>query len=716
MPPNNSDGNIIKRIQSEDVTILYASVSKALTSDIQTDIPKEFWGAIILQYCIMANSSNAKSEKAITNFAKHASVSAEIVKDWITAQQPCSEVDLEIIRTVLRTSKEKFSEGDLAELTAAIHISNTELERLEQENLKNNPIVLMAGRLHRYLSRITISELRGHQIDSLEHIDNFLNSKIGEQIPFSLTGEEEGTYPKVGNFFEVISATGTGKTRIFGTMAKAMNVPTLILTPRKLLNAQAKKEFCEEIGIPSQDVAILDSDQSTEERRRVLLTDSPPQYIITTYPSFNRLIETEGINFIDPNNPYYRPLVILDEVHKALGPDTIENIQKLLDNVLVAGFTATDAGTSEALFKDQSPIYNLPLVTAIERDQLCTGVRTGAIKVELSSEGEANLQKRFLSKGKAEYSPEIVRKFSLIPSVIAGVTEFHLTKPDEELGNLYEYPSIFFTEGVEAAKVGAEYYNKQAELLGIKKRAACISGYDTYYQPDPDGPPIPKTRQELIGMFNNNEIDLWNDQVLDIGFDSPNATICYSLKPTKLRHVVEQQLGRITRKQGKDYFNTYRRNKVALAINVFPEGSNPYFFGEVLGNIPAVYSREYSYPAKGEYKVQETIEIKEGIKVITNYEEMARVLSTASTWHIGFEKRPGYMLGIGDMATRARVSASKLSPIYAALGSAWDAAGEAGAQEFKAAGYKLPLVKDTAGRFGQEGFFCINGKICPDVR
>src|SRR5690606_37364464 len=115
--------------------------------------------------------------------------------------------------------------------------------------------------------------LRDHQVVALDRALAFLSLHRGETYGIAYTddgtGKEEGGR-KIDDFFEVVSATGTGKTRMMGCLAKACDVPALFLTPRNVINDQTRKEFCEEVGLDPAEVGVYDSKQPAAAKARAV--------------------------------------------------------------------------------------------------------------------------------------------------------------------------------------------------------------------------------------------------------------------------------------------------------------------------------------------------------------------------------------------------------------------------------------------------------------
>jgi superfamily II DNA or RNA helicase len=520
-------------------------------------------------------------------------------------------------------------------------------------------------------------KLYDHQREALTRICTFLGQPVGSQIRPDL----DSPSPKRGDWLEVVSATGTGKTRIFGSMAKGFHQPTLILTPRNLLNEQTKREFCEEIGISPDQVGIYDSKQP--ERQKQLALQRP--FLISTYQSLPSLMKRQVVS-PDPKHPNYRPVVILDEVHAAQGLATAKLIRSFLDTCLVAGFTATDAGAGETLFKGQIPVYDLGIVPAIERDILCHGVRTGVLDVRI----DEDWVRQFKKTARGDYDDEDVHRFARNPSVIKGAVEFHLTQEDEQLGRLHRLPTIFFTHGVDAAQAGAEQFNRRAEELGIDARADFISGEMSQNE-----------RNAKLEAFRTGKIQaLWNDRVLEMGFDDKDATVCYSLKPTLLSATPTQQMGRVTRRQSAGYRERYGQDKVALAINVRAPGMNPFLFGEVIGGRPELYSLKHSRSRNKEEERRTPASRVDNVEIHLDYEDMAAVLSQAvRARDSGFDKT-GEWLGVMEMVARTGRNYKGIKRLYEALETAL-AKRQPSQSIVAAAGIAVPVeqlaVKQTPG-------------------
>lgn len=280
------------------------------------------------------------------------------------------------------------------------------------------------------------------------------------------------------------------------------------------------------------------------------------------------------------------------------------------------GEAHTVAGAHDSLFHGQPPIFELGIVPAVEQGLLCRGVKTGVLDVQL----DEDWLREFQRTTRGEYADEAVHRFARNPSVVKGAIEFHLTQDDEHLGRLHRLPTIFFTHGIDAAQLGAELFNRRAAELGVNARADYISGVMDQ-----------KEREEKLERFKRGDIQaLWNDRVLEMGFDDANATVCYSLKPSLMSPMPTQQMGRITRRPKPDYASRFGQEKIALAINVHAPGMNPFLFGEVLGGRPAVYSTNHPPAQGGCERLPRCRPALPDVTVHLDYADMETVLSQAT--------------------------------------------------------------------------------------
>ena len=545
-----------------------------------------------------------------------------------------------------------------------------------------------------------------HQVAALEHSLAFMALPKGGHYDIAYSDAGEGraeSGQKIDDFFEVVSATGTGKTRMMGCLAEACDVPTLFLTPRNVINDQTKKEFCDEIGIDAQDVGVYDSKQPNAAKNRAL----GQKHLITTYQSLPSLLRQ--YDFANAGGEHYRPLVLLDEVHKGKGPQTASAIKSLLRKCIVAGFTATEAGEREALFEGQAPIFRLKIVPAIEKDLLCEGVRTGVIDVKIDEQWLRD----FKSPGAGDDFREAdVERFVKSPAVIKGAIDFHFNEDREHLaqldmgGPLHRLPTIFYTQGVDAARRGAEMFNRTSAALGKSARADYVSGE------------MPKTERDAkLKAFRTGELSaLWNDSVLEMGFNDKNATVGYLLRPTRTSHRVEQPLGRFARKATDDYAARYypdgsRQGKIALAINVRAPNMNPLLFGEVLEGRAAVYSQSRPQPSRPK-RPPSVHPWPHDIEVHIDYDDVSEVVTKANRARDqAYGDKTDDWVNFTETIKELHTGEAKLRPT-------WDkivAAAEPGATEQQVDVDGLAVTCAYKATWDRKVVFCINKSALPGL-
>ncbi|RUL89436.1 DEAD/DEAH box helicase [Tautonia sociabilis] len=549
-------------------------------------------------------------------------------------------------------------------------------------------------------------KLMDHQVAALERSLAFLSLHKGESygIAYSADGKgKEETGRKIDDFFEVVSATGTGKTRMMGCLAKACDVPTLFLTPRNVINDQTKKEFCEEIGLDPDDVGVYDGKQPRAAKARAI----GQKYLITTYQSLPSLLRQYP--FADAGSEHYRPLVLLDEVHMGKGPQTAKEIKGLLRKSIVAGFTATEAGERQALFEGQAPIFQLKIVPAIEKDLLCEGVRTGVIDVNIDEQW----LKDFKPPGAGvDFREADVARFVNSPAVIKGAIDFHFNEDPEHLarldmgGPLHRLPAIFYTQGVDAARRGAELFNQTATALGKSARADYVSGE------------MSKTvRDAKLEAFRTGQISaLWNDSVLEMGFNDRNATVGYMLRPTRVTHRVEQPLGRFARKPTDDYAERFypdidRQGKIALAINVRAPNMNPLLFGEVLEGRAAVFSQSRPQPTRPT-QPPGMKPWPSDIEVHIDYDDVSEVVTKAKKARDqSYGEKSEDWINYTETCRELRTASDKLRALWDQIA----AAAEAGSAEQQVSIDGLAVTCAYKATWDGKVVFCINRSALPGL-
>lgn len=202
-------------------------------------------------------------------------------------------------KTKKASSKRKSSKAEIRNIVAINRDITDGLAKLSQfaEDIKENP---------------TESTLWRHQQQCIIDTSQILN-----------TGEKSGY---------VNMATGTGKTKVFTNLVKAMGVETIIVAPTTILVKQAAQEIKK--MAPYLDVGTIDG---SCKRKGSNVT-------VITYASFERMYNLDV--FKDVN------LIILDEVHSSLSEKRVNAIKSFQE------FPSSDQDSSVI------PIESMEVITS----------------------------------------------------------------------------------------------------------------------------------------------------------------------------------------------------------------------------------------------------------------------------------------------------------------------------------------------------------------
>ena len=470
----------------------------------------------------------------------------------------------------------------------------------------------MLRKLHNYIV-MENHELQEHQLDAIKQIKKFLEIPNGQEIE-AYPPEAQNSGRKKGDFCELVCADNLESNKIFGTLARVIDMPTIIVTSRDINNKAELDNFIADTGLDQKDIAIYNVKNSKEiPNAKVIITNS-----------FSVFSDNKNI----PN------LIILDN------PKKVKKNAKIIENMfgksVIATFNKTSSFIGKNLFKGQGEIYNLGVINAIKKGLLCNGIKTG--RIEVGSESNDN------------YYPE---SSVIKPDIIDAAIQFHLRHKYSDLGALNKFPSVFLVSEAKYAEEGVEKYNSIAAKIRINSKAAFIASK----MPD-------KERNKIIEDYNSGEIQtLFTDKVLEI--NAPDATICYSLKPAKSQASAETQLAMVTGKNGK--------NKIALAVNIYPQGSKPILFGDIIGN-----------------------KVENGLG---NYVETGSLFAKILEKPNLLEKSDEFF-GINDMARATKKSPLIITEIYKKLESEW--------QSSQGKSFIIYGIKVEANEVGN--FMC-NGKV-----
>jgi superfamily II DNA or RNA helicase len=300
----------------------------------------------------------------------------------------------------------------------------------------------------------------------------------------------------------IVAPTGSGKTVVFAEIAeqRRKNGRVLILAHREELLSQAQDKLHKANGIVS-DLEKADSQASLDA-----------DVVVASIQTLSREHRLKRFS------PDHFSTIIVDEAHHVLS-DTYQRILTYFRGAKVLGVTATpdrsDARSLGRFFEDIA--FQISLVDLIKQDYLCrVKVQTVPVRIDISK----------VSTRAGDFSDE----------ELAAVLEPVLEELAEAIVNYAKgRKTLVFVPLVRIAK-------QFAEILCQKGLAAeMISG-------------VCSDRAEKLSRFRTGETQLLvNAMLLTEGFDEPGIDCIVPLRPTRIRSLYAQQVGRGTRiHPGKD--------------------------------------------------------------------------------------------------------------------------------------------------------------------
>ncbi len=393
---------------------------------------------------------------------------------------------------------------------------------------------------------------------------------------FLETGEKEG-YIKL--------PTGIGKTVLFSQIVESMGLKTLIVVPSKILVNQTGEKL--------EEFTDLEFGKYYQDEK-----DFSKSVVTITYASLVRGIEAGIIN------PDDFGLLILDEVHKALGEKASKTIQKF--NSIKLGFTATPK------YSEKKHVNKL-LEHEIHSMSITEGVQEGLINRFKSIVAYTNTDLSQVSiDNSGEYNNEQIEK--AVNNQARNLSAVELYKQA-----FAGESAIAYCSGVDHAFDVAKLFNEN----GIK--AESISGKTNK-----------KERKRILDAFSAGEIQvLCNDQLLIEGYDEPRASVALNLDPTLSLVNAEQRAGRVLR------LDPDNPEKWSSVVDFVDENvkSQPVLFVEIAGSSEATIEYVVEKPKEGflgdenlgeekdsEYRHRKFENIKiNNLRVIVDAREILRV-------------------------------------------------------------------------------------------
>ena len=367
-------------------------------------------------------------------------------------------------------------------------------------------------------------------LDNL-HLDEHLDLKdiqvdIIEDILKNFEGGNTKGYVK--------APTGLGKTVIFLTIAKAVNVKTLIVVPKQALVDQTHdraSQFAPDLGIGKVYQHAKEYDE---------------QATIITYQSLVAKIQNGEVN------PQEYGLVILDEAHETLGGQTSAAIDQFTSPVI--GFTATPQFDVNATRHVRNILgtefHSVGVQEAVEEGYLA-GFHNIVVKTKTSL-------KNVTINGSGEYNQAQLEKAVNNAGRNKAAVDLYFNE------NFYGQKAIFYCSGVDHAEEMAKILNEREPGIAM----AISSRLKT------------KERQEILEKHASGQIKIvTNSDMLIEGHDDPEVNLCFNLRPSKSLIVVEQRGGRALR------INKSEPEKLAYIVDFLDEyngSSSPILYASAV--------------------------------------------------------------------------------------------------------------------------------------
>ena len=422
----------------------------------------------------------------------------------------------------------------------------------------------------------------------LNSLDYYIQAhRVSSEEERTLYDRQFSVFEELRNFLEegntegyIKLPTGTGKTVLFTEFVEATGLKTMIVVPTQILVEQTDDKF-EEFA-PDIEVGLV-----YEEEK-----DYTKPVTIITYNSLLTQIANGKIN------PEEYDLLILDEAHKSLTNLRSAAVNQFT-NAIKIGFTATprysqDKHTGDLLMHE---IHTMGIREAVEEGMLSSvSVILAQTEVDLS-DVKVTVSGDYLDR-------DLDRAINIESRNTAAV-------------NLYE--QMFLGQTGVAYCVSIEHARDLAELFNKRGIPAAVV-FGNQYRVE---------QKEILEKFRKGEIQVvCNADLLIEGFDNPSAIVCLNLRPTSSPVVAEQRAGRVLR---YDFKNP---NKHAYVVDFLDRHRNPDFFPVSFAQIIEgvhVFKKHADdrggEPTGGGTPHYPPIEI-EGLKVITDAEEVIRIINT----------------------------------------------------------------------------------------
>ena len=412
-------------------------------------------------------------------------------------------------------------------------------------------------------------------VTGLNNLDHFIETQKKEDL--DARGERQfSVYEDLQEFLEsggtagyVKLPTGVGKTVIFAHLIEALGLESYVVVPTKKLVEQTQERF--------NQFTEIESGKFYQNEK-----DADSRVLITTYSSF--VAQTKKKNFAQ------RPLLILDEVHYALGEEAMKVLQDF--GGIQIGFTATDEFSEEKTVQNLLPekIHTMHLREAIQEGCLATTETIHAhTEIDLSS----------------------------VPVTSGTLNQAELEKA-LNVAARNEAAVSLYTQAFEGRKA-------IVNCSGIAHAEAVSKLFTEKGVPSEVVTSRTQNRDDIVEKFRTGEIlVLCNVKVLIPGFDEPSCSLALNLHPSFSRTDVEQRGGRPLR------LDEHNPNKVGTVVDFIDKDAKkkPILFSEILGGAYVSRgrkgNRDADVPEGGGGAGYAYLDIK-GLKVSVDPVEVMRV-------------------------------------------------------------------------------------------
>ena len=412
--------------------------------------------------------------------------------------------------------------------------------------------------------------------------------------------------------------TGSGKTVVFSKFTQAAGLRTMVVVPTQVLIDQTDEK--------------LEAFAGDLDRGKICAGEfnQGDDVTVITYASLVRRFKDGTLNPADYD------CVILDEAHIALGEENAKAVERLKEETIVIGFTATPEYSEKKHLSGLlgTCIHSLELKEAIEMGMLCpVSAVMAKAKVDLSNV-KINAQ--------GEYDEDQLEKAINVESVnSAAVKLIKQAFPDQK--------AVVFCGGVDHAKDMARRY-KEAGIA-----ADWISGEDS-----------PTEQKGKLDALKNGEIKvLCNARILTAGFDDPSVSVCLNLVPTASKVLAEQRAGRVLR-----LFAEWA-DKLGIVVDfVYSDsregknGGKSITFPDILGcaECPAAENLRDASEKQREALKEKLKALKiEGLEVVADAAEVMKIVAANQSRE--FPEAPQGWLTKTEFAGKCGFSSGTVAPI-----------------------------------------------------